>query len=180
MMEKIRGRTWVFGDNFDVDFEIVPFRKLRQLPREQRTEEGYGQYAFTLVDPDFPKKVQKGDIVVAGKNFGCGHDHVTAPQAIKGCGIAAVIAESYPRNFYRNAIHIGLPIIEYPGIRGKVNEGDELEIDYKAGIITNLNTGETLTFQPLPDFLLEIIEAGGLYPILKKQIVEGKDLTLIE
>ncbi len=176
-LEKIRGRAWVFGDDFDVDFQIVPYRIIRELPRDKRTEEEMGKYAFTLVDPDFPKKVKKGDIVVAGTNFGCGHDHPTGPQAIKGSGIVAVIAESMTSAFYRNSLHIGLPVIQYEDIREKISQGNDIEIDYKGGTIKNHTTGETLKYEPVPDFMIEILEAGGLYPQLKQQIDAGKDIT---
>jgi len=171
MADKIKGRAWIFGDNLDVDKHLVPWPLLRRVPT---SPENLAPYCMTPVDPDFPKKVQKGDIIVAGSNMGCGHDHHKAQTSMNGCGVGAVIAESFNWNFYRNAIHQGLPVIPYPGIKQKVKEGDELEIDIRKGVIKNLSTKKTLNFKPLPDFLLDMIEAGGLYEQLKKQIEEGK------
>lgn len=182
-MEIIKGKAWVFGDNLDVDFEIVPYRIVNELElgslfdnEESRNayEETLGQYCMTAVDPEFPKKVRKGDVIVAGTNMGCGHDHATGPQAIKGCGVKAVIAESLTDWFLRNCINVGLPAIQYEGIKQKVKEGDELEIDIREGNLTNLTTNKTFEFKPLPEFLLEIIEAGGLIPHLKKKVENGE------
>ena len=126
------------------------------------------------VDPDFPKKVKKGDIMVAGSNMGCGHDHFQANLAIKQCGIACVIAESFDRNFFRNSIGVGLPIIEYKGINKEVKEGDEVEVDLNTGTIKNLTTGKTLRFKPFPDFLQDILEDGGMDPYADKMVAAGK------
>ena len=171
MALKFKGKVWVFGDNLDVDFEIVPFRKFDAgliKPDE------VGKWCMTNVDPDFPKKVKKGDIMVVGSNMGCGHDHPGANIAIKQCGISCVIAESFDRNFFRNSIAIGLPIIEYKGIKQNAKEGDRLEVDLHAGKIKNLTSGKTLDFTPFPDFLLEILELGGIGPYTDKLIAEAK------
>ena len=121
MALKFKGKTWVFGDNLDVDFEIIPFRKYDSgLIKDSEL----GNWCMTNVDPDFPKKVKKGDIMVVVTNMGCGHDHGGANSAIKQCGISCVIAESFDSNFFRNSIAIGLPIIEYKGIKQNVKEGD--------------------------------------------------------
>ena len=171
MALKFEGRVWVFGDNLDVDYEIVPFRKfdagLIKL-------EDVGKWCMTNIDPDFPKKVKKGDIMVAGSNMGCGHDHFQANLAIKQCGVSVVIAESFDRNFFRNSIGVGLPIVEYKGINNEVKEGDELEVDLHAGTIKNLSSGKTLKFKPFPDFLLDILEVGGMDPYADKLVAEGK------
>ena len=171
MAFKFKGKVWVFGDNLDVDYEIVPFRKfdagLIKL-------EDVGKWCMTNVDPDFPKKVKKGDIMVAGSNMGCGHDHFQANLAIKQCGISCVIAESFDRNFFRNSIGVGLPIVEYKGINKEVKEGDELEIDLNAGIIKNLTSGKILKFKPFPDFLQEILEVGDMDQYADKMVAEGK------
>lgn len=171
MALKFRGKVWVFGDNLDVDKEIVPFRRWESGLVKM---DELGKWCMTYVDPDFPKKVKKGDIMVVGSNMGCGHDHFTANISIKQCGISCVIAESFDRNFFRNSIHIGLPIIEYGGIKQKAKEGDELEVDLRAGEIKNLTTGEALKLTPFPDFLLEILEAGGIEPHVNKLVAEGK------
>jgi 3-isopropylmalate/(R)-2-methylmalate dehydratase small subunit len=129
---------------------------------------------MTPVDPDFPKKVKKGDIMVVGTNMGCGHGHQHANIGIKQCGISVVIAESFDRNFFKNSINLGLPIIELEGINKNVKAGDELSVDLRAGEIKNLTTKKTLKFTPLPDFLLEILECGGLEPYADRLIAEGK------
>ena len=171
MALKFKGKVWIFGDNLDVDYEIVPFRKfdagLIKL-------EDVGKWCMSNVDPDFPKKVKKGDIMVVGSNMGCGHDHFQANLAIKQCGISVVIAESFDRNFFRNSIGVGLPIVEYKGINKEVKEGDELEVDLHSGTIKNLTSGKTMKFKPFPGFLQEILEVGGMDPYADKLVAEGK------
>lgn len=170
-IKKFKGKAWVFGDILDVDWELFPYFMGREL--KSRTLEEYGKHCMTMVDPDFPKKVKKGDFIVAGENVGYGHDHDSSCKAILGCGVTAVIAESTNRNFFRNSLHLGLPIIEYRGIQDKVKEGDELEIDLRAGTIRNVTSGETLKFRSFPEFMLEILEADGIYPLIKKKLEEG-------
>ena len=171
MALKFKGKVWVFGDNLDVDKDIVPFRKMNLgLIKPDKL----GDWCMTNVDPDFPKKVKNGDIMVAGTNMGCGHSHMQANTSIKQCGISCVIAESFDRNFFRNSIAIGLPIIEYRGIKQDVKEGDKLEIDLHAGEIKNLSSRKTLKFTPLPDFLLDILEAGSVEAHVNRLIAEGK------
>jgi 3-isopropylmalate/(R)-2-methylmalate dehydratase small subunit len=159
MALRFKGKVWVFGDNLDVDNEIMPFRKI-ELGLIKPGE--YGKWVMTNVDPDFPKKAQKGDIMVTGTNMGCGHDHHPGIIGMKQLGISCIIAESFNRNFFKNCINIGVPIIEYKGIKQKVKEGDEVKGDLHTGKIKNLTSGETLKFVPLPDFLLGILEAGGI------------------
>jgi 3-isopropylmalate/(R)-2-methylmalate dehydratase small subunit len=137
------------------------------------TEEDYGKLCMINIDPEFPNKMNRGDFIIAGENMGYGHDHESAPMAIKGCGIASVICESTNRNFLRNSIHLGLPVIECKGIKGRVNEGDELEVDLGRGRIKNLTTGEDIDFSPFPEFMLEIIDAGGLYSLIRKKLAQG-------
>jgi 3-isopropylmalate dehydratase small subunit len=170
--KKLKGKAWVFGDILDVDFDICPIEATK-IGDRPKTEKDWGKYCMTNLDPEFPKKVKEGDFIIAGANMGYGHDHESAPLAIKGCGVSAVICESTNRNFLRNSIHIGVPVIELLGIKSKVSQGDELEVDLKAGTVKNLTTGETLKFAPYPDFLLEIIEAGGLYPLLREKLAKG-------
>ena len=173
----MKGKAWVFGDILDVDFDICPIEATKtEMKGEGRpkTEKDWGKFCMTNIDPDFPDKVKKGDFIIAGLNFGYGHDHESAPLSIKGCGVAAVICESTNRNFLRNSVHIGVPVIELPGIKHKVSEGDELAVDLRAGTVKNLTTGETLFFAPYPDFLMEIIEAGGLYPLLRELLPKGE------
>jgi 3-isopropylmalate/(R)-2-methylmalate dehydratase small subunit len=168
--EKLTGKAWVFGDILDVDFDICPIEATRG---KTRTEEDYGKLCMTNIDPEFPKKVHKGDFIVAGQNVGYGHDHESAPMAIKGCGIAAVICESTNRNFFRNSIHLGLPIIECPGVRSRIKEGEKLEVDLGAGRIKNLTSGDEIHFPSYPDFMLEIIDAVGIYPLIRKKRAKG-------
>jgi 3-isopropylmalate/(R)-2-methylmalate dehydratase small subunit len=168
---KFKGKVWVFGDNLDVDKDIIPFRKMN-LGLIKR--DNSGDWCMTNVDPDFPKKVKKGDIMVVGTNMGCGHSHMQANASIKQCGISCVIAESFDRNFFRNSIAIGLPIIEYKGIKQNVKEGDELEVDLSAGEIKNLSTHKSLKFTPLPGFILDILAAGSVEAHVNKLIAEGK------
>ena len=171
MTLKFKGKVWVFGDNLDVDKDIIPFRKMNL---GIITFDNLGDWCMTNLDPDFPRKVKKGDIMVVGKNMGCGHSHQQANLAIKQCGISCVIAESFDRNFFRNSIAIGLPLIEYPDIRQKVKEGDELEVDLRCGQINNISERKTLKFTTLPDFLLDILDAGSIEAHVNKLIAEGK------
>lgn len=174
---KLKGKAWVFGDILDVDFDICPIEAMMEAMKiadRPKTEKDWGKFCMTNLDPTFPEKVQKGDFIIAGLNMGYGHDHESGPLSIKGCGVSAVICESTNRNFLRNSIHIGVPIIELPGIKEKVNQGDELEVDLKTGTIENLTTGETMKFKPYRKFLLEIIEAGGLYPLLREKLLKGE------
>ncbi len=171
MALKFKGKVWVFGDDLDVDNEIISFAKRHYgviKPDEM------GKHCMENVDPDFPKKVKKGDIMVVGTNMGCGHDHVAANISIQQCGISVVIAESFDENFIKNSIAIGLPIVEAPSIKKIVKEGEELEVDLHAGNIKNLTSGKTLKFTPFPDFLLEMLEAGSLERYGDKLIAEGK------
>ena len=171
MALQFKGKAWVFGDNLNVDKDIVPFRE-RELGLIKPGE--FGKWCMTPLDPDFPKKVRKGDIMVVGSNMGCGQAHYSSNEAIKQCGIACVIAESFDRNFFRNSIAVGLPIIEYKGIKQKVKEEDILEVDLRAGKIRNRTTKKNMEFTPLPDFLLDFLEAGGAEQYGNKLIAEGK------
>jgi 3-isopropylmalate/(R)-2-methylmalate dehydratase small subunit len=167
----LTGNAWVFGDILDIDFDICPIEATRG--HRPRSEEEYGKLCMTNVDPEFPQKVGRGDFIIAGKNMGYGHDHESGPLAIKGCGIAAVICESTNRNFFRNSIHLGLPVVECEASKGRIKQGDRLQVDLAGGKITNLTTDEVLRFQPYPEFLLEIIDAGGLYPLIRQRLAEG-------
>ena len=171
MTLKFKGNVWVFGDNLDVDNELFPFRKGDS--GEIKPNE-WGQWVMTNVDPDFPKKAKKGDIVITGTNMGCGHDHHQPIEGFQQLGISAVIAESLNRNFFRNSIYLGFPIIEYPGIKKKVKEGDEVEVDLHAGEIKNLTSKETMKFTPLPKFLLDILEVKGINRYTDEQVKAGK------
>jgi 3-isopropylmalate/(R)-2-methylmalate dehydratase small subunit len=119
------------------------------------------------LNPEFPQKVQKGDILVAGRNFGCSSGRAIAPKAIKATGVAAVVAEGFSRTFYRNGHEVGLPILEVAGVHDLVNTGDRLRVDITNGIVLNLTTGKSLKGTPAPEFLMKMLEAGGLIPFLK-------------
>ncbi len=150
-------------DHINTD-EIIPARYLNtDDPAE------LAKHCLEDLDKDFVKKVKEGDIIVAGEDFGCGSSREHAVWAIRGAGVQTVIAKSFARIFYRNAINNGFYIIELPEALEKINNGDELEVDYKIGLIKNKTTGTDIKFDPLPDFALEIIEAGGLINKLAKK-----------
>ncbi len=164
MMEVIRGRVWKFGDDINTDV-IIPFKyKARTLdPRE------LAEHVMEGIDPNFSKKVKPGDIIVAGKNFGCGSSREQAPIALKAAGIAAIVAESFARIFFRNAINIGLPVLEVKGISKQVDEGDVLEIHLSKGIVKNLSKGLEFRAASMPEIIMEILKEGGLVNYLKKK-----------
>lgn len=160
----IRGRVWKFKDDIDTD-AIIPARYLVTTdPKE------LAKHVMEDADPSFPSKVREGDILVAGKNFGCGSSREHAPLAIKGAGIAAIIAESFARIFYRNAINLGLLIIESPEAAKDIKEGEEVEIDVDRGVIRNLTTGKEYSFRPLPESLQAIMKAGGLMEYARERL----------
>jgi 3-isopropylmalate/(R)-2-methylmalate dehydratase small subunit len=159
----LTGKAWVFGDDINTDI-IIPFRF------KSRTNDPYelAKYAMYGLDQDFHKKITRGDIIVAGKNFGGGSSREQAPVALKYAGISAVIAKSYARIFYRNAYTIGLPALEIPEIEGKVNQGDELKIDITNLIAENTRTNETFRAREVPKFLRQTLIDGGLIEFYKK------------
>lgn len=165
----MKGKAWKFGDDIDTDL-ILPGRYL-----VLKDEKDLAACAMEGCDPDFAKNVKKGDIIVGGRNFGCGSSREHAPIAIKGAGISAVIAESFARIFYRNSINIGLPLIEIKGISKHVSQGDELEIDMENNVLKNLTTGEEFKIKGLPPFMVEILNEGGLISYLKNHIDEIKE-----
>jgi len=158
-----KGKAWVFGDNINTDI-IIPFRF------KSRTNDPYemAKYAMYGFDPDFHNKISKGDIVVAGRNFGGGSSREQAPVALKYAGISAVVAESFARIFYRNAFTIGLPALEIPKIKGKVNQGDELKIDINQFTVENNRTKEIFQARKVPDFMKRMLLEGGLVEYYKK------------
>lgn len=159
--ETLRGKAWVFGDNVDTD-QIIPAKYLvTGDPRE------LAKHAFENVRPEFAKNFREGDIIVAGENFGCGSSREHAPRALLGLGASCVIAKSFARIFYRNSINIGLPVIE-ASIEAK--EGDELEVRINEGLIINKETKRDYRFKPLPDFLLKLMNSGGLVAYVKNQL----------
>ena len=158
----IKGKVWKFRKDVNTD-EIIPARRLNTSdPKE------LAKYCMEDIDVDFIKKIKQGDIIVAGKNFGCGSSREHAPIAIKYAGISAVIAGSFARIFYRNSINIGLPILESPDAIKGIKEGDKIEIDFDSGKIKNLTTGKIFKTAPFPPFMQELISAGGLMPWINK------------
>lgn len=155
----LQGAVWVFGDNVDTD-QISPGQYL-DLPVEELS-----RHVLEALAPDFAQKVQAGDIIVAGASFGCGSSRETAPQALKHLGVAAVIAESFGRIFFRNAIAIGLPVLVCPRITTGVSAGDKMEVDFDAARVTNLVTAQVFEGEPLPDVLLTMLKRGGIMKLL--------------
>lgn len=160
---KAQGKAIKYGDNVDTDV-IIPARYLNSSdPKE------LAQHCMEDIDKDFVNKVQPGDIMIGGKNFGCGSSREHAPISIKASGIACVIAETFARIFYRNSINIGLPIMECPEAARSINEGDEVEVDFDSGIITNVTTGDTFKGQAFPEFMQKIIDSEGLINYINRK-----------
>ena len=155
-MKAAQGIVFKYGDNVDTDV-IIPARYLNSSdPKELAT------HCMEDIDKEFVNKVNVGDIIVANKNFGCGSSREHAPIAIKAAGVSCVIAETFARIFYRNAINIGLPIIECPEAAVAINEGDEVKVDFDSGVITNVTTGKSYQGQAFPPFMQKIIACEGL------------------
>ena len=155
-MKAAEGKVFKFGDNVDTDV-IIPARYLNSSdPKE------LALHCMEDIDKEFVNKVSAGDIIVAEKNFGCGSSREHAPIAIKAAGVSCVIAETFARIFYRNAINIGLPIIECPEAAKNIEAGDEVEVDFDSGIITNKTKGQAFKGQAFPEFMQKIIKAEGL------------------
>lgn len=151
----IKGKVHKFGNDVNTD-DIISARYLNTTDPEE-----LGAHCLEILDSDFPKKVSAGDIIVAGNNFGCGSSREHAPVAVKGCGVSLVIAKSFARIFYRNAINIGLPIIALEEA-GQIAAGNELEVDLSTGKIKELSSGRVYQAPPFADFVCRIIEKGGL------------------
>jgi 3-isopropylmalate/(R)-2-methylmalate dehydratase small subunit len=164
MAEVLRGRAWKYGDNVDTD-AIIPARYLNVS-----TPEALAEHCMEDIDADFVEKVRAGDMIVGGANFGCGSSREHAPLALKGAGVSCVIASSFARIFYRNAIDIGLPILECPEAVAETETGQVLEVDLEQGTVTNVDTGQTFQAEPYPPFLMGIIEAGGLIPYTRAKL----------
>lgn len=160
-MGLLRGKVWTFGDDIDTD-AIIPARYLNTSEPAE-----LARHCMEDADPDFPRKVTPGDMIVAGKNFGCGSSREHAPLALKTAGIACVIAESFARIFYRNAINIGLPILESPEAAAALRESDQVEIDLAEGEITELAGKKKFKAIAFPPFMQEIMAAGGLVNFIK-------------
>lgn len=157
-----KGFVHKYPDNVDTDV-IIPARYLNTPNAKE-----LASHCMEDIDADFTKKVKDGDIMVGGWNFGCGSSREHAPLAIKTAGISCVIAKTFARIFYRNAINIGLPILECEAASDGIQAGDEVEVNFDTGVITNITKGETYQAEPFPEFIQEIIKAGGLMASIKK------------
>jgi len=160
------GKAWKFGENLNTD-EIIPARFNLTIDEKELAKK-----AFCEIKPAFAPEVKPGDVIVALDNFGCGSSREHAPIAIKGAGVACVIAASYARIFFRNAINIGLPILESPEAAAAIQEGDEVQVDPASGQINDLTSGKTFQARPLPPFVLQIAAAGGIVNFLKTHDLE--------
>lgn len=163
MDRTINGKAFVYGANIDTD-QIYPGGYL-DLTDPQRVAE----HALERVDPDFAKAVRPGDVIVAGTNFGCGSSREHAAVALKASGIAVVLADSFARIFYRNAINLGLPLLVCPGIAGLVKRGDLLSVDLETGAVTNRTSGATAAAQPLSAYVMAILESGGVKRMIRQR-----------
>ncbi len=159
----LSGKTWRFGDDVDTD-AIIPARYLNTSDPDE-----LASHCMEDADPDFSRNVSEGDIIIGGKNFGCGSSREHAPIAIKAAGVSCVIAGSFARIFYRNAFNMGLPIFESPEAAAGIGTGENVEVDPATGIIRNLSTGDEFRAEPYPPFMMDLIEAGGLIPFLLKE-----------
>ncbi len=159
---RYQGKAWKFGDDIDTDL-IIPARFLTVSDVDE-----LARNCFTDARPHFKDMITQGDIIVAGKNFGSGSSREHAPLAIKGAGISVIIAESFARIFYRNAFNIGLPIVESAEASRSLNEGTIVSVDLSTGDIEDIGSGEQFSAKPLPDFMRQIIEAGGLVEYVKR------------
>lgn len=160
----IKGTAYKFGDNVDTD-QIIPAKYLVTTdPKE------LAAHCMEIADADFPRKAKPGDIMVAGRNFGCGSSREHAPLSIKGMELGLIIAESFARIFFRNCINIGMPILECPEAAKDATSGDQLEVDLDKGVIKNLTKGKTYQAASFPPFMQDLIKAGGLMAFVKKRL----------
>ena len=159
---KAEGSVFRYGDNVDTDV-IIPARYLNSSDKDDLRK-----HCMEDIDPEFVKNVQQGDIIVAGKNFGCGSSREHAPIAIKASGVSCVIASTFARIFFRNSINIGLPILECPEAADEIKAGDVLSVDFSTGEITDRTTGKTYKAEPFPPFMQRLIESGGLIGYIKE------------
>ncbi|MBU5487310.1 3-isopropylmalate dehydratase small subunit [Clostridium sp. MSJ-8] len=160
---KVTGRVFKYGDNVDTDV-IIPARYLNTSDHKE-----LAAHCMEDIDKDFVKNVKKGDFIVANKNFGCGSSREHAPIAIKASGVSCVIASTFARIFYRNAINIGLPILECDEAVKSINDGDELEVDFSTGVIKNLTKNESYQGEAFPEFMQKIIDNDGLIGYIRNK-----------
>lgn len=166
-MANYKGKAWMVGDDIDTDV-IIAARYLNDA-----SDENMKAHCLEAAIPEFHKKIAKGDILVAGKNFGCGSSREHAPISIKVAGISCVVAHSFARIFYRNAINIGLPIVTSPDAVKEVTEGDELELDVEKGVLKNITKGKEYKAETFPPFIQEIINSGNLLNYVQKKVKEN-------
>ena len=164
----VTGKVYKYGDNVDTDV-IIPARYLNAPSPEE-----LAKHCMEDIDPAFTAKVQPGDIIVGGANFGCGSSREHAPIAIRACGVSCVIAASFARIFYRNSINIGFPILECPEAAQAIQNGDAVSVDFATGVIRDDTTGETFQAAAFPPFIQRIIEHNGLLPYLKARMDAGE------
>jgi 3-isopropylmalate/(R)-2-methylmalate dehydratase small subunit len=164
---KLTGKVWKYGDNVDTD-AIVPARHLSLSAAED-----LAMHCMEDVDSTFVGEVQPGDIMVAGHNFGCGSSREHAPLALKGAGISCVVAKSFARIFFRNAVNIGLPILTCPPAVDGTEADQRLEVELETGVIRNLDTGESFQAEPYPPFMMDIIQAGGLVEQTRRELASA-------
>ncbi|MBR5386040.1 MAG: 3-isopropylmalate dehydratase small subunit [Clostridiales bacterium] len=157
----VKGKVFKYGNDVDTDV-IIPARHLTSSDPVH-----LASHCMEDIDPEFVKNVKRGDVILAGCNFGCGSSREHAPIAIKASGVSLVIAESFARIFYRNAINVGLPIMECPEAYAIINAGDEVEADFDTGVIRDITTGQSFIAKPFPEFIKKIIDAGGLVEYTK-------------
>jgi len=162
----LQGKVWTFGDNVDTDLIIAA----RYLNTSEPS--ALAKYVMEDADPEFVNKMQVGDIIVAGENFGCGSSREHAPIALKAAGVAAVIAPTFARIFYRNAFNMGLPIFELPEA-SEIVEGDVVRIDMESGKVFNETQNKSYDFTPIPEFMQELVDAGGLIAFAKRELETG-------
>lgn len=164
----VKGKAWKFGDDINTDL-VIPARYLNTSdPKE------LARHCLEGADAEFPKKVRSGDIVVAGKNFGCGSSREHAPIALKAAGISCIVAKSFARIFYRNSFNMGLPILECPEAVDAVSEGHEVEVSLESGTITDVSSGKTFRAKPIPPFMQDLVNAGGLLSYIMQRSQHGK------
>ena len=163
----MQGKVWKFGDNIDTDLIIAA----RYLNTSEPSE--LAKYVMEDADPQFVEKMSHGDIIVAGENFGCGSSREHAPIALKAAGVSAVIAPTFARIFYRNAFNMGLPIFELAE-SVEISEGDTVKVDMEKGEVINITQAKTYKFSPIPAFMQELVDAGGLIAFAKKEIRENE------
>lgn len=161
-------RAWVYGNGVSTDDIIAGRYLVKHDPCE------LGRHAMENIDPKFASRVREGDVIVAGRNFGCGSSREQAPIALKAAGISAVVAESFARIFYRNSVNQGLPTLTCPNVRRGFKNGNGVKIDLERGVVRNTTTGKVVKTKPLPEFVLTILRAGGLIPYLKRSVSRAR------